>query len=207
MTTHRLITPWPIGGASGLHTWCGRSAKEVASDRFATDPSAVTCARCTEAMRAALEQLSVDVPRLPPQTAPALHVRVRWTDTSGVVALTSGEETTIAGLVAERERGRCRLSQLEHDNFMLREALTDAVKQLGGHPDSCLTGEDGLAAATMRDRARLERELDAATVERDRLQHEVQMLRDQMRRRGAGEMVLASDVAEMLGDALDEGQS
>ena len=113
MTTHRLITPWPIGGASGLHTWCGRSAKEVASDRVATDPSAVTCARCTEAMRSALAQLSVDVPRLP--------------------------------------------------------------------------------------------QLDAAAVERDRLQHEVQMLRDQMRRRSAGDMVLASDVAEMLGAILNGG--
>ncbi|MCU0677650.1 MAG: hypothetical protein MUE69_33320 [Myxococcota bacterium] len=65
MTTHRLITPWPIGGGSDFHTWCGRSAADVPTDRVAADPSTVTCARCIDAMRSALAHLTVDVPRLP----------------------------------------------------------------------------------------------------------------------------------------------
>ena len=65
--THRLITPWPIGSGSYFHTWCGRSAESIPTDLVATDPSTVTCARCADAMRSALAQLSVDVPRLSPE--------------------------------------------------------------------------------------------------------------------------------------------
>jgi hypothetical protein len=42
-----------------------------------------------------------------------------------------------------------------------------------------------------------------ARAELDRLRHDVQTLRDRMRRLGPGDFVLASDVAEALGDMLD----
>lgn len=48
----------------------------------------------------------------------------------------------------------------------MRAVVEDAIKRLEGYPDSKLDGEGGLAAATMRDRARLERGIIA---ERDRL--------------------------------------
>lgn len=48
----------------------------------------------------------------------------------------------------------------------MRAAVEDAIKRLDGYPDSKLDGEGGLAAATMRDHARLERGIIA---ERDRL--------------------------------------
>jgi hypothetical protein len=56
----------------------------------------------------------------------------------------------------------------------LRAVVEDAISRLEGYPDSQLDGEDGLAAATMRDRARLERE-------RDRLRRELETLREAMR--------------------------
>lgn len=48
----------------------------------------------------------------------------------------------------------------------LRAVVEDAIKRLEGHPDSRLDGEDGLAAATMRDRDRL---AHGVTAERDRI--------------------------------------
>jgi len=62
-------------------------------------------------------------------------------------------------------------------------AVTDAIKRLGGHPDSQLEGEGGLAAAVAADRARLERGIIA---ERDRLKArhaELMKLADRAERR------------------------
>jgi len=62
-------------------------------------------------------------------------------------------------------------------------AVTDAIKRLGGYPDSQLEGEGGLAAAVAADRARLERGIIA---ERDRLKArhaELMLLADRAERR------------------------
>jgi len=63
MTTHALLTPWPI--SAGLRTWCGldRNAKPPAL--IAATPEAVDCERCRSAMRRAYEILGKWVPRLP----------------------------------------------------------------------------------------------------------------------------------------------
>lgn len=65
----------------------------------------------------------------------------------------------------------------------MEAAVQDAITRLGGWPDSRLDGEDGLAAATMRDRERLERGVIA---ERDRLKArhaELMRLADRAERR------------------------
>lgn len=64
MTTHALVTPWPI--SQGLRTWCGYSGEHpvIASDSIATQPEAVDCETCKAAMRKALGTLSALVPRL-----------------------------------------------------------------------------------------------------------------------------------------------
>lgn len=45
----------------------GGSFAQASADRVALEPAAVTCEHCAAAMRSALLQLSVDVPRLPPE--------------------------------------------------------------------------------------------------------------------------------------------
>lgn len=65
----------------------------------------------------------------------------------------------------------------------MRAVVQDAIARLGGWPDSQLDGEGGLAAATMRDRERLERGVIA---ERDRLKArhaELMRLADRAERR------------------------
>jgi len=61
--SHAVVMPWP---ASNLYTWCGHSIdSEAIKDQFiASSPDAVTCPRCAEAMKDALKNLTVWVPKL-----------------------------------------------------------------------------------------------------------------------------------------------
>lgn len=64
MTTHALLTPWPI--SSGLHTYCGIRADDerVRGHKVANSPELVDCERCRDAMRTAYDNLSRWVPKL-----------------------------------------------------------------------------------------------------------------------------------------------
>jgi hypothetical protein len=67
MTTHRLITPWPVS-ADSFVMWCGKRTNELPADAMAAfDVGVVDCHACATAMRAAAAQLLVDVPRLRPE--------------------------------------------------------------------------------------------------------------------------------------------
>ncbi len=62
MTTHVLLTPWPI--SSGLFTYCGKPAAECGDDHVSNKPELIDCEGCKQAMRIAFENLEKWVPGL-----------------------------------------------------------------------------------------------------------------------------------------------
>lgn len=58
---HALVVPMPV---DRLRTWCGADPAEVADDAVATEPRAVTCDGCIDAMKHATEQLRAWTPKL-----------------------------------------------------------------------------------------------------------------------------------------------
>jgi len=82
-------------------------------------------------------------------------------------------------------------------------AVTDAIKRLGGHPDSQLEGEGGLAAAVAAERDAMRDRAITAEQERDRLRREVDALRDEMREWCHGLDTAACHRAVIYGPTID----
>lgn len=63
MTTHAIITPWPL--SQGIRTWCALDSQDerVRKDNVTSEPDLIDCPTCLSSMKSALDILTKMFPR------------------------------------------------------------------------------------------------------------------------------------------------